>query len=91
MSLTLNDEQEKALREWFRAGRDNDDRAKRYTPVALAQAIAPLMQEWRIENIGYQYSIVGRRHRITVVGPDYGALAQTICDFLNRNSIEAGL
>lgn len=52
MALTLNDEQERALREWFHLSHTSPSQWHPHDPGAglrLAQAIAPLMKPWRVE------------------------------------------
>ena len=86
MSLTLNDEQEKALREWwlqahkFRHGATKES-------ACLHDAIAPLMRAWRVSD-GPWIIVDGQGNEVVCAKGtvQYGInLAQRICDLLNES------
>jgi len=80
MSLTLNDEQERALREWFATA----DKVTGWPEVnRLHGAIAPLMKPWRVEYYELTAKIMGPNG--IEVGVDYlsRGIADRICRVLN--------
>ena len=68
MRLTLDDEQERCLRDWFHMDDTNSwappDRGK---GLRLAQAIAPLMmQEWKMEACEFGWTLSNGRMEVYV-------------------------
>ena len=91
MSLTLNDEQEKALRNWYRQWDDPTEPECRHKNLRLYEAIRPLMVAWGepFRHSTHEVSIDGPCHRIRVIGygpmeTDPADLARKLRDFLNK-------
>lgn len=96
MSLTLNDEQEKALREWYYRnttdGCEWSDGAVGRAGRGLQNAIAPLMKPWTIQAWELGWLLKGPDGSILVQARDgYRNIAakdnivRRICDLLNES------
>lgn len=89
MSLTLNDEQEKALREFWSAHYPAEmaSPAKQYATAAhLLGTVRPLMQPWRVEGKGVVVSDSGCAYCTHQRGgSESPGLARRICDLLNES------
>lgn len=87
MSLVLNDEQEKALREWYESRRDLEPGEQFSVKIGatknLLAAIAPLMKPWRVEENGIHWQLCGPDETLlTYLGSDRSR-AERICRVLN--------
>jgi len=98
--MILNDEQEKALRRWWREVGSNPS-VHEYggkgppnngASLELRDAIAPLMRPWRVVgDFGHQIVRDDATNRSVEIktysndGPDYRDLARRICDLLNES------
>ena len=88
MSLVLNDEQEKALREWYHMDSGNSWRpTDQPKGLRLAEAIAPLMKPWRVEPSSHHntpgWAVTGESFTIAYACIEKDA--QLICDLLNES------
>ena len=88
MALTLNDEQEAALRQWWSRYGDGTGYGQR----TLHEAIAPLMKPWRVsgpfDHAVIRHDATNRSIELKCYGNNseaYKALAQRICDLLNES------
>ena len=91
MSLTLNDEQEKALRAWWNYASPHQW-VEESEPYALVRAIAPLMKPWRIERFELGWNVLGHGtgYNVRVANAadhrDHGrAMVQRLADLLNES------
>ena len=63
--MTLNDEQEKALRAWWKAVDDMSGKRGNPALFALIESLRPLMEPWRVE---HDHSVPGLYYSLR--GPD---------------------
>ena len=83
MSITLNDEQEKALREWYEYSLRPKYPETQTKDLKLSRAIAPLMKPWSVEaKEDGVFVICGPRAKTLCFDED---TAHRICDLLNES------
>ena len=82
MALTLNDEQEAALRQWWSRYGDGTGYGQR----TLHEAVAPMMKPWQIvSRPGGDYIVGPDDTDIQVLGIRYKKIQKRVCDLLNES------